>query len=110
MKIIPCIFSITALLFLLTLNGGCNTDMKEKRTDGHDLVQPDIDSVIARHTDELMAIKGVAGLFADKADEKKPCIHVMVIKKTAELERKIPSEIEGYQVVIEETGEIRPLE
>jgi hypothetical protein len=32
-----------------------------------------------------------------------------VIQKTPELEQKIPRTLEGYPVVIEETGEIRPL-
>jgi hypothetical protein len=34
---------------------------------------------------------------------------VLVIEKTPELAQKIPDIIEGYQVVIEETGEIRAL-
>jgi hypothetical protein len=33
----------------------------------------------------------------------------MVKQKTVELEKKIPAQIEGYQVIIEETGEIRPM-
>jgi hypothetical protein len=41
--------------------------------------------------------------------DDKPCIKVFVIEKTLELEKKIPDVLEGYQVMIEETGEIRAL-
>ena len=37
-------------------------------------------------------------------------IKVMVIKDTAELRQRIPDQLEGYAVHIEETGEIRPLD
>jgi hypothetical protein len=43
-------------------------------------------------------------------DEKTLCLKVLVIKKTEEIEKKIPKSIEGYQVVIEETGVIRPMQ
>ena len=39
--------------------------------------------------------------------EGKPCIVIMVDRKSRELVEKIPEELEGYAVVIKETGEIR---
>ncbi|MCU0639796.1 MAG: hypothetical protein MUF59_08010 [Candidatus Krumholzibacteria bacterium] len=39
----------------------------------------------------------------------KPCIMVYVVKETAEHRRKIPKELEGIPVVIEVSGEIRPM-
>jgi len=33
----------------------------------------------------------------------------MVVKETEELKRRIPKSIEGYPVIIEESGVIRPL-
>ena len=38
-----------------------------------------------------------------------PCIKVYVVKKTPELDRKIPDILEGYPVMTEETGEFRRL-
>jgi hypothetical protein len=57
-----------------------------------------------------MAIPGVVGVYValDK-DGKTPCLKVMVARKTRELVRKLPKTLEGYRVIIEETGIIRPL-
>ena len=70
----------------------------------------DINSVLRAHQDELMAIPGVVGVYVGLMDDGKiPCLKVMVVKKTKGLEREIPKSLEGYPVVIEETGVIRPI-
>ena len=69
----------------------------------------DIKEVMEAHTEELMAIPGVVGVYIGALDDGTPCIKVMVIEKTPELEQKIPKALEGHPIVIEETGEIRPL-
>jgi len=71
----------------------------------------DINLVLREHDKELMAIPGVVGVFVGLLpDGKRQCLKVMAAKKTPELERKIPKSLEGYPVVVEETGPIRPLE
>ncbi len=57
-----------------------------------------------------MAIQGVVGVYVglDK-DGKTPCLKVMVARKTRELVRKLPTTLEGYRVIVDETGIIRPL-
>ena len=67
-----------------------------------------IKEVLKEHTEELMSIPGVVGIGQGLCNGK-PCIKVLVIEKTSELEQKIPDNIEGYQVMIEETGEIKAL-
>ncbi len=67
-----------------------------------------IEEVLKEHTDELMSIPGVVGTAQGLCDGK-PCIKVLVIKKTPELEQKIPNVLEGHPVVVQETGEIRAL-
>jgi hypothetical protein len=67
-----------------------------------------IEQVLSQHTDELMSIPGVIGT-AQGLRDSKPCIMVLVIEKTPELNQKIPHVLEGYTVVVEETGEIRAL-
>ncbi len=70
----------------------------------------DINAVLRAHEDELMAIPGVVGVYVGLMDnDKTPCLKVMVVKKTKDLEQQIPKSLEGYPVVIEETGVIRPL-
>ena len=68
-----------------------------------------IEEVLKEHTDEWMSIPGVVGTAIGEY-KGKPCIKVLVVKKTKELTEKIPSRVEGFPVVIEETGEIRALE
>ena len=38
-----------------------------------------------------------------------PCLHVMLARDSSEARQAIPAQIEGYKVVVEITGEIRPL-
>lgn len=65
-----------------------------------------IDAVLKEYTDRLMSLPGVVGT-AQSECAGKLCIKVYVSKKTPELLRQIPSEIEGFPVDVEETGEIR---
>jgi hypothetical protein len=68
-----------------------------------------IEAVLKQHTDSLMSVPGVVGTAIGKC-EGKPCIKVLVVKKTPELSEKIPLELEGFPVVVEETGMIRRLD
>ena len=67
-----------------------------------------IDEVLREHTKALMSISGVVGT-GQGVLKGKPCIKVFVIKRSPGPDMKIPDYLEGYPVVIEEVGEIRPL-
>jgi hypothetical protein len=70
----------------------------------------DINEVLRAHDKELLAISGVVGVYVAMLDDgKTPCLKVMVAQKSAVTERAIPKTLEGYPVVVEVTGEIRPL-
>ncbi len=69
----------------------------------------DINEVKEAHVAELMALPGVAGVYVSALDDGTPCIKVMVVKTSAELEKTIPKTLEGHPVLIIETGEIKPL-
>lgn len=70
----------------------------------------DINAVLADHDDRLLKIRGVVGVYVGlSADGKTPCLTVMVSERRAAAEQPIPASIEGYPVVIEVTGELRPL-
>ncbi len=62
--------------------------------------------VIREHAGELMSIPGVVGT-AEGLKEGRPCVQILVMEATPELERKIPKDLDGYPVEIIETGEIR---
>lgn len=70
----------------------------------------DINAVLAAHDRQLLELPAVVGVYVGVlADGKTPCLKVMLARPTPETERKIPREIEGYPVVTEISGEIRPL-
>jgi len=73
---------------------------------GKSLASKTIEAVLKEHTDRLMSLPGVVGTAQGKCAGQ-PCIKVFVVKKTSEVLTQIPSTIEGYEVLIEETGEIR---
>lgn len=95
-------FNLSVLVFVAG-NAHCNSEVKEP------MKQKQIEEVLKANTDDLMAIPGVVGT-AIGEHEGKPCIKVYVVKKTNEIEKKVPQTLEGHRVVIEETGEIRALE
>lgn len=73
--------------------------------------RPDINDVLRAHSERIMAIAGVAGLYVGVLDDEvTPCIKIMVVEKTAALEKVLPKSLDGYPVVIVETGEIKPLQ
>ena len=69
----------------------------------------DINAVLAAHDKALLAIPGVVGVYVSTRDDGAACLKVMLTEKNREAEQKIPSVIEGYPVVTEVTGAIRPL-
>ena len=71
----------------------------------------DINQVLAAHEKELMQIPGVVGVFVGLADdEKTECIKVMLKAPDPVAEKRIPKQVDGYRVITEVTGEIRPLQ
>jgi len=70
----------------------------------------DINAVLAAHDRQLLDLPAVVGVYVGVLpDGKTPCLKVMLARPTPETERKIPRTIEGYPVVTEISGEIRPL-
>jgi hypothetical protein len=86
---------------------GCRTPMTNNKPSPS---RRDINAVLADHDDQLLAIPGVVGVYVAVLDDQKTsCLKVMLARKDETLERSIPRRIEGYPVVTEVTGEIRPM-
>lgn len=106
------IFKISALwasfviLFIFSIS--CASEKLDSPPKGNLMPAKAIEEVLKEHTKELMSIPGVVGMGQGLCDDK-PCIKVFVVKETPGVDQKIPRILEGYPVVIEETGEIRPL-
>lgn len=95
----------TIVTLALALLLGCAKTLEDGETQ---MPTRPIEEVLKDHTNSLMAIPGVVGVGQSLCDGK-DCIHVMVAKRTPELEKKVPKTIEGYAVELVETGVIRPL-
>ena|SRR5260221_13743980 len=94
---------------VIALNCGCNSTNKEIEGAKPSMPQRDINDVKEAHVKELMSLPGVVGVYIGQLADRTPCIGVMVVKKSADLEKKIPKTLEGYPVKIDETGEIKPM-
>jgi len=71
----------------------------------------DINAVLAAHDKELLAIPDVVGVYVGTMEDGRTlCLKVMLARRNAESERKIPRVIEGYPVVTEVTGTVRALD
>ena len=91
----------------LAMNTGCFSSMDSAPASSP---QRDINAVLADHDKELMAIPGVAGVYVGlMSDAKTLCLKIMLTRKDPGLARRLPRTLEGYPVVPEVTGEIRPL-
>ena len=56
----------------------------------------------------MMSLLGVAGMGQGEC-EGQPCIKLFLSKRTPELLERLPASLEGYAVVVEETGDFRAL-
>jgi hypothetical protein len=65
-----------------------------------------IDDVLAAHRTSLRSVRGVTGVEKGEFDGK-PCIKVTTDKRTRKLMKQIPKSLDGFIVLIEETGEFR---
>ncbi len=69
----------------------------------------DIHRVIKDHADQIMSVPGVVGIASGVSNDGTPCILVLVVKNTEDLRRRIPEQLEGHPVIVDEAGEIRAL-
>jgi hypothetical protein len=69
-----------------------------------------VTEVMDRHSDELIRLDGVVGIAIAAFEDSTHYIQVLVRERTPEVEGRIPDAIEGVPVVIEESGEIVPME
>ncbi len=104
--------AVNMILFsigVMVLSGsvlGCSQKTVHDDEGKKEMAAPTIEAVLKEHTDEWMSIPGVVGTGIGACDGK-PCIRIFVVKKTPELLKKIPSNLEGFVVDVEETGAIK---
>ena len=100
-------FAVAVLVFLTACrpSGPAGGPTQDDPVTGD--ARPSISTVLASHTDSLMAIPGVVGVGEGEKDGR-PTVYVMVERRTAELDAALPDSLDGYEVVVKETGLIEP--
>ncbi len=102
-------FVLSTILLSIACSAAMRTPVNQTRQQ-ESMTRKDINAVLKDHEKELLTIPGVVGVYIGLlTDDKTPCLKVMVVKETEDLKRRIPKSIEGYPVLIEESGVIRPL-
>jgi hypothetical protein len=66
-----------------------------------------IQEVMNDHVSALMRMPGVVGVGIGQCNDR-PCIKVFAVEKNPALVASVPSTLEGYEVVIEPTGDFTP--
>ena len=94
-----------AMLLALLLLSACGPQEKGKE----EVPSRDINEVMNSHVDELMSIPGVVGVAVGELDDKTPCILVLVVEESGEINRKVPKKLEGHPVRLFVSGKIVPL-
>lgn len=109
MRRCPGIFSLFGSAILLTSFLLVNCTHKPANTNAMQPL-PDINQVLERHQSELMSISNVVGVYVGLLpDDKTPCLRVMLEREDLAARKLIPARLEGYPVLPEVTGPIRPL-
>lgn len=88
---------------------GCSRSTAGNFQKGLYMPERTIEQVLQNKTNEWMAIPGVEGTAIGLLKDK-PCIRIFTSRKPQKIRDKIPSTIEGYPVIIEETGAFRALD
>ena len=99
-------FVVTLGLACCMLFAGCHSAMTPT---GQPPPKRDINAVLADHDDQLLALPGVVGIYVGLLpDGETSCLKVMIARDDPTVTRSIPNTLEGYPVLTEVTGEIRP--
>ena len=105
MKFLSTNFLIIIIFLITAFN--CNSSKEDSGASSDNKME--IADVIKKHSNEIMKIDGVVGLYEGTTEEGNPCIKVMIKEDSPVIKEKIPGELEGYPVITEVTGEIRPM-
>ena len=101
---------LAPILLALALTAGCRStgETDAPATQEVPVDRPPIATVIADHASRLLALDGVVTVYEGALEDGSPCLKIGVAARPRELAEEIGDTLEGYPVVIVETGEIAP--
>jgi hypothetical protein len=96
----------TILFLIITFNFiQCHSQIK----DSTEMQKKPIEQVLKDNQEKLLSIPGVQGFYQGKSAKGEDRIVIMVDSLSEKNKDKFPDSLEGYPVMIEETGLIKPL-
>ncbi|MGD8777346.1 MAG: hypothetical protein PVH88_00105 [Ignavibacteria bacterium] len=104
-----CFLTLTLFAHIVFFNGCASNTENSNKWESQNKIMLSVKEVIEKHSDAIMKIEGVVGIYEGMLDDNSPVITIMVIKKSEALLKKLPTSMEGYPVTVDETGEIKPL-
>lgn len=84
----------------------CHSQIK----DGTEMRKKPIEQVLKDKQEMLLSIPGVQGFYQGKSEKGEDRIVIMVDSLSEKNRDKFPDSLEGYPVLVEETGKIKPLD
>jgi hypothetical protein len=88
---------------------GCRDGARAPAPTEESMTRRPLAEVIAAHGAALLEVPGVVGVYEGRLESGEPCLTIMVVRADDALRRRLPEALEGYPVVIRETGEIREM-
>ena len=102
-------FAFTAVAMGL-MACGPDTDSPSPTPDEEtDVVRPTLAEVLRIHSPSLIELPGVVAVYEGRTDDDEPCIRVGVSELDEQTRARIPEALEGWPVIVEDMGEIRPM-
>lgn len=83
--------------------GGCTNKKSKQYETGENMSGKSIEQVLGENTGRWLKIDLVVGVAIGMLEDK-ACIRVLVAYEPDQVRKQIPEKVEGYAVVIEETG------
>ena len=74
------------------------------------VARKDIMAVVDEHAPGLIAVPGVEAVAVGALPSGDPCVRIYVAELTDELRGRLPDELGGWPVDVEESGKFRPLD
>ena len=103
--------ALLVIVIIIALGGltGCSSNSGGELGKGSLVSEKTIEQVLEERTDKWMAIPGVEGT-AIGLFEDEPCIMILSSVAPQQLRSKIPETLNGYNIVIQQTGTFRALD
>jgi hypothetical protein len=103
------LFFMKPFLFFLLIILSSLIQCNSQQNDSSGMRKKPIDKVIEERREMLLSIKGVEGFYKSILENGDDCIVIMIDTLTDEINGKLPDSLDGYPVLIEEGGKIKPL-